>query len=110
MTISNDPRHSPTILRALVKDGCFYQMEYKDQTNLLFYILLKLYKVGSKKYLCTRYHHVYNLNVSIVRGQQLNNIYHQLIQQMEPLIIPKTSKLQNRIQQSKWQDYLGDAE
>jgi hypothetical protein len=108
MTISNDPRCNPTIVRALVNDGHFYQMEYKNQTNLLFYILLKLYQAGSKH--LYEIASIYYLHHSIVHDQQLNNVYYQLVKHMEPLIMPKTSKLQNKIKQNEWQEYLGDSE
>lgn len=48
MTISDDPRRNHIIVRAIIEDGHLYQMEYKDQTNILFYLILNLYKIKSK--------------------------------------------------------------
>lgn len=51
MTILDDPRRNHIIVRSIIQDGYSYQMEYKDQINILFYLVLNLY--NKSKYLCS---------------------------------------------------------
>lgn len=48
MTILDDPRRNHIIVRSIIEDGHSYQMEYKDQINVLFYLILNLHKIKSK--------------------------------------------------------------
>jgi hypothetical protein len=48
MTIPDVPRRNHIIVRSIIEDGHLYQMEYKNQTNVLFYLILNLHKIKSK--------------------------------------------------------------
>ncbi|KAL7308987.1 hypothetical protein PS15m_011126 [Mucor circinelloides] len=90
MTILDDPRRNHIIVRSIIQDGYSYQMEYKDQINILFYLVLNLYNK--------------------IPDKQLNKVYQNVIHNMDSLLIPKISKLQNPIQEKAWQDHLGDVD